>query len=218
MFRTSFLLVKQSLPWGLIPWVILGPYGFLWKCWVNIPNEIAIFHRDNDQQNHWVIGVHNIFRHTHVKKPDVSGMIYPQLLGGFLWIFPAREPASPTSGRFPLLVLPGGSLGLCLFVGGPCCDGFHRAPGRHLAARQAAGCGRGHVGPVHHAHGAGEGLWAGEKHGWVMRKPMENHGKPWKNHGKPMENHGFTRSFCYEDAWRWRLNLRRSWCKWTCDL
>ena len=22
-------------------------------CWVNIPNEIAIFHRDNDQQNHW---------------------------------------------------------------------------------------------------------------------------------------------------------------------
>ena len=23
-------------------------------CWVNFPNEIAIFHRDNDQQNHWV--------------------------------------------------------------------------------------------------------------------------------------------------------------------
>ena len=22
--------------------------------WVNIPNEIAIFHRDNDQTNHWV--------------------------------------------------------------------------------------------------------------------------------------------------------------------
>ena len=21
---------------------------------MNIPNEIAIFHRDNDQQNHWV--------------------------------------------------------------------------------------------------------------------------------------------------------------------
>ena len=30
-----------------------------------IPNEIAIFHRDNDQQNHWVIGVLTIFRHTH---------------------------------------------------------------------------------------------------------------------------------------------------------
>ena len=29
-------------------------FGFVWKCWVNIPNEIAIFHRDNDQQNHWV--------------------------------------------------------------------------------------------------------------------------------------------------------------------
>ena len=100
MFRTSFLLFKQSLPWGLIP----------------------------------------------------------------------RIPES-------LLVLPGGSLGLCLFVGGPCCDGFHRAPGRHFAARQAAGCGRGHVGPVHPAHGTGEGLWAGEKNGWVM-------GKPWKT----MEN------------------------------
>ena len=28
--------------------------GFVWKCWLNLPNEIAIFHRDNDQQNHWV--------------------------------------------------------------------------------------------------------------------------------------------------------------------
>ena len=29
-------------------------HGFVWKCWVNIPNEIAISKRDNDQQNHWV--------------------------------------------------------------------------------------------------------------------------------------------------------------------
>ena len=29
-------------------------YGLVWKCWVYIPNEIAIFHRDNDQQDHWV--------------------------------------------------------------------------------------------------------------------------------------------------------------------
>ena len=28
--------------------------GFVCKCWVNIPNEIAIFHRDNDHENHWV--------------------------------------------------------------------------------------------------------------------------------------------------------------------
>ena len=35
-----------SLCWNVL--------GFVWKCWVNIPNEIAIFHRDNDQQNHWV--------------------------------------------------------------------------------------------------------------------------------------------------------------------
>ena len=36
-------------------WSVIGPVlkrlrknGFVWKCWVNIPNEIAIFHRDND--------------------------------------------------------------------------------------------------------------------------------------------------------------------------
>ena len=28
--------------------------GFVWKCWVNLPNEIAIYNWDNDQQNHWV--------------------------------------------------------------------------------------------------------------------------------------------------------------------
>ena len=34
-----------------------------------IPNEIAIFHRDNDQQNHWVQwGFPYIFRHTHILK------------------------------------------------------------------------------------------------------------------------------------------------------
>ena len=35
---------KLLLKWG----------GFVWKCWVYIPNEIAIFNRDNDQQYHWV--------------------------------------------------------------------------------------------------------------------------------------------------------------------
>ena len=35
-------------------WISTMGYGFVWKCWVNLPNEIAIFHRDNDQQNHWV--------------------------------------------------------------------------------------------------------------------------------------------------------------------
>ena len=38
----------------VLVWSSMWPYGFVWKCWVNIPNEIAIFHRDNDQQNHWV--------------------------------------------------------------------------------------------------------------------------------------------------------------------
>ena len=41
-------LVKQSV-------------GFVWKCWVNIPNEIAIFHRDNDQQNHWFFSGYTTF-------------------------------------------------------------------------------------------------------------------------------------------------------------
>ena len=46
--------------------------GFVWKCWVNIPNEIAIFHRDNDQQNHWENGVLTIFRHTQRLKSDIE--------------------------------------------------------------------------------------------------------------------------------------------------
>ena len=31
------------------------------------PNEIAIKSRDNDQQNHWENGVHDIFRQTHME-------------------------------------------------------------------------------------------------------------------------------------------------------
>ena len=38
--------------------------GFVWKCWVNLPNEIAIFHRDNDQQNHWVQWGFSLFSDT----------------------------------------------------------------------------------------------------------------------------------------------------------
>ena len=35
-------------------WLVVSINRFVWKCWVNIPNEIAIENRDNDQQNHWV--------------------------------------------------------------------------------------------------------------------------------------------------------------------
>ena len=68
------LLLTQPSPYepfrGLFFWAFFEPYlagsygtsqaflffqlGYVWKCWVNTPNEIAIFHRDNDQQNHWV--------------------------------------------------------------------------------------------------------------------------------------------------------------------
>ena len=43
------------------------PFGFVWKCWVNLPNEIAIFH-DGIMISKTIgyNGVHNIFRHTHV--------------------------------------------------------------------------------------------------------------------------------------------------------
>ena len=39
--------------WG-VAMSVVQIWVWTWKCWVNIPNEIAIFHRDNDQQNHWV--------------------------------------------------------------------------------------------------------------------------------------------------------------------
>ena len=53
---------------------------------VNLPNEIAIFHRDNDQQNHWVQwGTNDIFRHTHIPHTSINYIyihsiysIYPQ--------------------------------------------------------------------------------------------------------------------------------------------
>ena len=45
---TSLISHQQKHPKTRVKWV------WTWKCWVNIPNEIAIFHRDNDQQNHWV--------------------------------------------------------------------------------------------------------------------------------------------------------------------
>ena len=49
------------------------PFGFVWKCWVNIPNEIAIFHRDNDQQNHWVNRGTNHFQTHPFKQPWSCG-------------------------------------------------------------------------------------------------------------------------------------------------
>ena len=55
------------------------PFGFDWKCWVNIPNEIAIFHRDiyrdHDQQNHWVQG-YTTFSDTPIYIYDICIYIY----------------------------------------------------------------------------------------------------------------------------------------------
>ena len=42
----SYVTNYQRVPWPM--WVCY------WKCWVNIPNEIAIFYWDNDHENHWV--------------------------------------------------------------------------------------------------------------------------------------------------------------------
>ena len=45
---------STAAPMTWVQMIVSKQYGFVWKCWVNIPNEIAIFHRDKDQQNHWV--------------------------------------------------------------------------------------------------------------------------------------------------------------------
>ena len=50
-FSLTYVAVRTII---VIVCMCLYIYGFIWKCWVNLPNEIAIFHRDNDQQNHWV--------------------------------------------------------------------------------------------------------------------------------------------------------------------
>ena len=55
--RTQFYLFISPflhMLYLILPHYAITLTGFVWKCWVNIPNEIAIFHRDNDQQNHWV--------------------------------------------------------------------------------------------------------------------------------------------------------------------
>ena len=65
-------------------------YGFVWTCWVNIPNEIAIFHRDNDQQNHWVDWGTNHFQ----TYPYGTSMELPStawhFVGGKGWTFHHR--------------------------------------------------------------------------------------------------------------------------------
>ena len=41
-----------------------------------IPNEIAIFHRDNDQQNHWVQwGTQHFQTHPHVKQTFIKSRV-----------------------------------------------------------------------------------------------------------------------------------------------
>ena len=86
--------------------------GFVWKRWVNIPNEIAIFHRDNDQQNHWVYG-YTIFRYIQImcnyEKTLYCSIFFPQFdLGmsfhiancGFMTTIPTTEFNSKWSQQF----------------------------------------------------------------------------------------------------------------------
>ena len=79
---------------------------------VNLPNEIAIFHRDNDQQNHWVQwGLASIFRHTHFDDIPRSSALRHESSesrsvdpGSFTPRAPARWPQSvgspPAAGRW----------------------------------------------------------------------------------------------------------------------
>ena len=60
-----------------------------------IPNEIAIFHRDNDQQNHWVQwGTLYIFRHTHISLFAIAARRFGQS--------PSSETALSTEHCFDL--------------------------------------------------------------------------------------------------------------------
>ena len=61
---------------GYIP-QIYDSYGFVWKCWVNIPNEIAIFHRDNDHENHWVQWGTNHFSDTPIWVKTRFNCVWP---------------------------------------------------------------------------------------------------------------------------------------------
>ena len=71
-----------------------------------IPNEIAIFHRDNDQQNHWVNrGLANIFRHTHITSPVKNGEVayfwMMRILVITIDVEPDVEPDTSSHGRLP---------------------------------------------------------------------------------------------------------------------
>ena len=57
MFNNKLLVYQWVCEWDLAMTYRDFLTGFnMWVCLKigYIPNEIAIFHRDNDQQNHWV--------------------------------------------------------------------------------------------------------------------------------------------------------------------
>ena len=55
---SPYMSLWKKSPWNSIaqqrsiaeqvPGPVMRFHGFVWTCWVNLPNEIAIFHRDND--------------------------------------------------------------------------------------------------------------------------------------------------------------------------
>ena len=63
-------------------------YGFVWKCWVNIPNEIAIFHDGivwSAKPDCFFWGLANIFIHTHIITGHLGSGQSP-LARRFFWL------------------------------------------------------------------------------------------------------------------------------------
>ena len=85
----------------------LIPVGFVWKCWVNTPNEIAMFH-DGIMISKTIgyNGVLTIFRHTHIINGNLGlymDYIYGLTLVIMLLIY---QPSGRSSGSKPSCAQP----------------------------------------------------------------------------------------------------------------
>ena len=83
---TMFIGGMFTIPNWVVYYCFIHPHGFVWKCWVNIPNEIAMFYWDNDQQNHWVQWG-TLFSDTpiYIYNTLCSTIIYYDILWHILW-------------------------------------------------------------------------------------------------------------------------------------
>ena len=101
-----------------------------WKCWVNIPNEIAIFHRDNDQQNHWVQwGTRHFQTHPYNSNGACKGL-WAKSFEPFFFCVGVRTAVPPAQRKecsmMGVCVCVSVSVSLCVSVSVCVCVGKHR--------------------------------------------------------------------------------------------